>query len=450
MLEYFKSMMSNISGGYAELRFQQISRTTIIARNSKVDEIIKDSETGGALRFFSSTGVGFATFNNPDDLQKVIEKAKEASRLSRNPVKLKDAPAIKDSYEPSPETLIKNIPLEEKIDLIERYSKIVGSHEKISQVEIQYFEKDLVNYFFSNDGHEIVEHRPYLIMTMSVTATDGSIIQTRHKAWGGQKGFKLLKNREQEIEEMVKTAVDLLKAEPVSGGTYNVILDPAIAGTFIHEAFGHLSEADMIYKNPIMLEKMKIGKRFGKDLLNVVDDGTIEGEYGFYVYDDEGVKSTKTYLIKNGIFNSRLHSRETAELLNNELTGNARAVNYTFQPLVRMSITYIEPGNATFEEMLERVGNGLYVVGASGGETANEMFTFSAQFAYEIKNGKLGRLIRDVTLSGNVFETLMNIEMIGNDLEFQSGHCGKMFQMPLPVSTGAPHVMIKNIIVGGR
>lgn len=195
MLEYFKSIISNISGGYAELRFQQISRTTIIARNSKVDGIIKDSETGGALRFFSSTGVGFATFNNPDDLQKAIKKAKEASRLSRNPVKLKDAPAIKDSYEPPCETLVKNIPLEGKINLIERYSKIAGSHEKISQVEIQYLEKDLVNYFFSIDGHEIVDHRPYLLMVVSVTASDGSILQTRRKVWGGQKGFKLLKNR---------------------------------------------------------------------------------------------------------------------------------------------------------------------------------------------------------------------------------------------------------------
>ncbi len=448
MIEFFKSRVSRIGDGYVELRYQKAKRTVIILRNGKIDELMVSYDAGGAVRYFSGTGVGFSTFNKPEDVDKALERAGEASNLLKNPVKLKYAPPVKDTY--IPPSSKEDVPLDEAVDLVKHYAEIAMGHEKVAQVQIQFMEKKLENLFLSNDGHEIEEHRPYMLLVFYVTASEGNVYQTIHRIWGGQRGFQALKGHEEEIERAVKTAVDLLNADPVDGGIYDVILEPTMGGLFIHEAFGHLSEADSAYKNPVLLEKMKVGKRFGKDFLNVIDDGSMEGEYGFYAYDDEGVKSARTYIIKNGIFNSRLHSRETAEYLGCELTGNARAINYRFPPIVRMSTTYIAPGDSTFQEMLEKIGNGLYVVGAAGGETSLEMFTFSAMYAYEIKNGKLGKMLRDVRLSGNVFDTLMNIEMIGNDLKIEAGHCGKMSQMPLPVSGGAPHLLVRKMVVGGK
>jgi TldD protein len=132
-------------------------------------------------------------------------------------------------------------------------------------------------------------------------------------------------------------------------------------------------------------------------------------------------------------------------------TGNARAINYLFPPIVRMTNTFIESGGASFEEMLGEIEEGVYVRDWYGGMTSLEMFTFSAGEAYTIRNGKLAGLLRPVVLTGNVFVTLSNIDAIGNDLDMnQGGGCGKGGQFPLPVSNGSPHIRIRHCVIGGR
>jgi len=133
-----------------------------------------------------------------------------------------------------------------------------------------------------------------------------------------------------------------------------------------------------------------------------------------------------------------------------QVTGNARAVSYRFPPIVRMTNTYIEPGTTTFEEMIADIKEGVYARNWYGGTTSMEMFTFSAGEAYMIRNGKIAELIRPVVLTGNVFETLKNIDAIGNDLDMnEGGGCGKGGQSPLPVSNGSPHIRIHRCLVGG-
>jgi TldD protein len=171
---------------------------------------------------------------------------------------------------------------------------------------------------------------------------------------------------------------------------------------------------------------------------------------GSFKYDDEGTPATKTYLIKDGKLTGRLHSRETAAKMGEAATGNARAVSYRYPPIVRMTNTYIEPGTTTFEEMIADIKEGIYARNWYGGTTSMEMFTFSAGEAYMIRNGKIAELIRPVVLTGNVFETLKNIDAIGNDLDMnEGGGCGKGGQSPLPVSNGSPHIRIRHCLVGG-
>ncbi len=225
-----------------------------------------------------------------------------------------------------------------------------------------------------------------------------------------------------------------------------------MSGVFAHEAFGHLSESDFLFENPNLKKIMKIGRRFGSEDLNIIDDPTLPNLAGSYMFDDECIPSTKTYLIKKGKLSGRLHSRETAAAMNEEPTGNARALNCGFQPIVRMSNTFIDNGKHSFNQMLENTDNGIYAKGSLGGMTNTEMFTFSSEEAFLIKNGKITLPLRDVILSGNVFETLKNIDMIGNDLKLHGGlgGCGKGGQSPLPVSDGGPHVRIKDVIIGGK
>ncbi|HQG42951.1 MAG TPA: TldD/PmbA family protein, partial [Spirochaetota bacterium] len=193
-----------------------------------------------------------------------------------------------------------------------------------------------------------------------------------------------------------------------------------------------------------------IGRRFGPECLQVIDDGSLPYT-GYIPIDDEGIQPQKTYLIKDGILTGRLHSRETAKKMGEQPTGNARAISCGAHPIVRMTNTYIDNGTATADELFDRLGNGLYVAGALGGQTNLEMFTFTPAYAYEVKRGKKTRLLRDCMLSGNVFMTLMNIDSIADDCTMFGGlgGCGKQGQAPLPVSSGGPHLLIKNVLIGG-
>lgn len=197
---------------------------------------------------------------------------------------------------------------------------------------------------------------------------------------------------------------------------------------------------------------MKLGKKFGSPKLNVVDDGSIPDLLGSAKYDDEGVGTKKNYLIKDGILVGRLHSRETATKMGEEPTGNARALNYRFKPIVRMTNTYIENGDVPFKDLLSGIKKGIYAKDCYGGMTTFEMFTFSAGEGFMIKDGEIAEPVKDVVLSGNLFTTLLNIEGVGNDMKMieAGGGCGKAEQSPLPVSFGSPHLRIKKVVVGGR
>jgi TldD protein len=199
-----------------------------------------------------------------------------------------------------------------------------------------------------------------------------------------------------------------------------------------------------------MRAKMKIGSKLGNDILNIIDDPTMPNQLGFYKYDDEGVKTRPTQLMKNGILVGRLHSRRTAAAFEEPLSGHCVAEDYRYAPIIRMGNIFIEPDSYTFDELISKLGKGLYILDAGGGETSGENFTFGAQYGYLVKNGKLGEMIRDINISGNLYSTLENISAVGNDLELSKiGGCGKE-QMNIRSTNGAPHILINNVVIGGK
>ena len=219
---------------------------------------------------------------------------------------------------------------------------------------------------------------------------------------------------------------------------------------FTHEAFGHLSESDFVYQNPQAQRLMTLGRRFGPDMLTIADDGSIAGLRGSQRYDDEGTPTQRNDLIRDGILVGRLHSRETAAKMGEQPTGNARATGYRYPPIVRMTNTFIEPRDVSFEDMVGDIELGVYACDNVGGQTAMENFSFSAAYGYMIRNGKIAEMVRDVILSGNLFDTLANIEAIGSDFQWtQIGYCGKG-QGGLPVAEGAPHVRVRKVLIGGE
>jgi TldD protein len=384
-----------------------------------------------------------------------VKEACESARLvGTEESKFAEVEPVVDEIKASLAKDFRDISLSEKKSVIEEYNQIIlAYHDKIETSNVGYSDSFRKIWYANSAGTYLEDERPDVVVFASATAREGDNVQHGRESLNGSTGFQIVEGFQEKAETAAKRAVDLLSASPVTGSKYTVIIDPKLAGVFAHEAFGHLSESDFVYENERMKELMVLGKRFGSDILNIIDDGTIPGQLGTHRYDDEGVKTRKNYLIRDGILVGRLHSRETAAKMGEQPTGNARAIGYQHQPIVRMTNTYIDKGDATFEEMIKDVKTGLYALDCIGGQTSMEMFTFSAAYGYMIRDGKIAELVRDVVLTGNVFETLMNIDMLDNVVKWVPGGpggCGKGAQQGLRTGLGGPHVRTQNVVVGGR
>ncbi|MCX7918826.1 MAG: TldD/PmbA family protein [bacterium] len=452
MEKKLKQALTVATTEYIEIRVQRTSYTEVVYMGKELENIGESDVFGGNVRAFHNGGWGFVSFNSLDNLEHHVRLACHQAKLIGNQTsKLAPVKPQKAFISAQPKLDPRSIPLSEKQFLCERYNRQLLHYPQIQSTRILYADGYTRKYYFNSEQTEIEQEKLFAGMSISALAKDGNTVQRAYESLASETGYDSILGLEPMVEQIAERAIGLLSAKRVTSGVYTVVIDQKLAGVFIHEAFGHLSEADHIYDNPRMLAIMRIGTQFGVPELNVVDDATIPGIRGHYEFDDEGVPGQKNYLIKNGILVGRLHSRETAAKMNEPVSGNARAISYRFPPIVRMSCTYIEPSTYSFDKMISEVDYGLYVKGALGGNTNLEMFTFSSEEAYEIKQGKIGQRIRDVILSGNVFETLQNIDAIGNDLEIRGGlgGCGKQGQSPLPVSDGGPHIRIRNVVIGG-
>jgi len=436
---------------YIEIRLEDSSSSRIQYRGRDLEDIGQSTGSGGNVRALVNGGWGFISFNDPDDLKAKVALAVKQARLVGNEksVIARSNPIV-DIVELD---LVKDplaISLDDKKRLLDEYIDVIWSTSGIQTSTIGYGDSYKKVVFANSEGSYIEQSRVDVTARITAMARDGSDVQQSGISIGSKGDFSVVEGLHSQVKDCAERAVQMLAAPKVKGGQYTVVLDPILAGVFTHEAFGHLSESDFVYENDRMREIMVLGRKFGKPLLNIVDGGAVPGYRGSYKYDDEGIPSTKTYLIKEGVLVGRLHSRETAAKMGEQPTGNARAISYGHQPIVRMSNTYIEPGSTTFAEMISDIKEGVYAKNWYGGMTSMEMFTFSAGETYMIRNGKIAELLRPVVLSGNVFSTLENIDAIGTDLDMnEGGGCGKGGQSPLPVSNGSPHIKISNCLVGG-
>ena len=444
--------LKGYSADYIEVHLEESQASHITYRGRELESIDRTTAIGGNVRALVRGGWGFVSFNSLTELPGRVEQAvKQAQFVGNEESKLaKVEPAVDTVLAEVSQNPV-TISLTEKKRLLDEYNGIIWNTPRIQTSNINYGDGYKKSLFLNSLGSYIEQERTDITLRLVVIATEGNEVQQAGVSLGSSGDFSAIQGLHQQVEQLAQRAVKLLSAPQVTGGEYTVVLDPVLAGVFAHEAFGHLSESDFVYENEHLRQIMTLGKEFGSDELNIIDSAAIPHLRGSYKYDDEGVPATKTYLIKEGKLVGRLHSRETAAKMNEKPTGNARAINYRYPPIVRMTNTYIKPGTASFDDMIADINEGVYAKNWYGGTTSMEMFTFSAGEAYMIRNGKVAELLRPVVLTGNVFNTLKNIDAIGNDLEMnQGGGCGKGAQTPLPVTNGSPHIRIRHCLVGGR
>jgi TldD protein len=433
---------------FYDIRTMRGSRTRIVLDNGKLEEINQAPFQGAAVRALLGGAWGFVTTDSVTDLGEDVALAKSIARkidrhelltLARaTPGRSIVVPVKKDP---------KNISLEEKVALlreIEDAAKVKG----VSSTQAVYSEMDFTMHYSSSEGLDLEAKTTRMGFVISAVAHRNGLYQTDGEGRSGVGGLELF-DREDPIalaREVGETAVALLDAKAPKGGTYPVLLDQELAGVFVHEAVGHATEGDIILEGDSCLEG-KLGQKIGSELVTVKDDPSLMNN-GYYPFDDEGSLGQETVLVENGILKSYLNSRETSARLGG-VPRNARAEGLD-RPVVRMSNTYIANGDWKLEEILSELGDGVYLAGSRGGQvsTGEGVFQFNAKRGYLVENGERTQLLRDVSLSGKILETLLHVRAVGNDLKFNSGRCGKAGQL-VPVSDGSPHLLVAEATVGG-
>lgn len=438
---------------YLEIRVEQSESTGLSFRGKQLDSVDRSFSLGGGIRACHQGGWSFVTFNGLQELNVRIEEAiSQAKLVGKEETQLAPVEPIEDYVPEQIKRDPRQVSLKEKRELLEVYNEILLNFDpRIQTTMASIGDRFATKTFINSTGSCIVQERLDINGRFAAIAKgEDGIVRQGFESVHSRNDFDALVGIEERVKGAAERAVRQLEAKSVKGGQYTVILDPYLSGVFIHEAFGHLSEADFVYENPKMQELLTLGKPMGIKQLNVVDDATMENLPGSMKYDDEGVPGKRKYLIKDGVLTERLHSRETAGKMTEAPTGNARAIRANYPPIVRMTNTAIEPGDTPLEEMFKGIEEGVYAVRMLGGQTNGEMFTFAAAEGYMIRDGKIAEPVSDVTLSGNVFQTLQDIDAISSDTLYTNGGCGKGGQMPLPVSVGGPHIRIRNVVVGGR
>ncbi|MBI5209813.1 MAG: TldD/PmbA family protein [Elusimicrobia bacterium] len=453
MFDKLKGLLAGLDADYADARYEVKTATSLAFAGRELTTVGSNATDGFVVRVLAGGGMASVVFTKEADGRKAaataLANARLIGRAVKKPVALAPAEAVKDSFKPALKEDPRAVSIEEKLDLLRRYNDIPLAHEGVATTALGYGETVREKWFVSTEGGEIREELVTTRVLGEIIAKDGGLTQNVRVACGGSQGFQHVRGQEALIEERTRIALDLLKARPVQGGSHDCVLNCNLAGVFAHEAFGHFSEADIVETLPAMREKMRLGARLGSESLSITDDATRPDLLGFYRYDDEGVRVRKTKLLDRGVLVGRLHSRRTAAEFGEPLSGHMIAEDYRFAPIVRMGTIFIEPGEHSVSDLLERLGEGLYICDAKGGQTAGENFSFGAQYAYEVKGGKQGRMLRDINISGDLYRTMTDIAAVGKDVGFaKSGGCGKG-QTNIRSCHGAPHVLIKNLVVGG-
>jgi TldD protein len=439
---------------YLAIRLEESQATDILLRGHQLETLSESLSLGGQVRACYKGGWGFASFNHLEAIAQHIEDAISAAHLvGDDETLLAPVTPVQDRCTlPLSGTDPRQIPLAQKKNLCDRYADILRQVDpRIATISVRYGDSAQRILLATSEGTLIEQSWVDMEMRFAATARDGETVQTGRETIGSRQAFEDLLNLDAQVHQAAHRAVHSLALPPVKGNLYTVVIDPILTGLFVHEAFGHLSEADMAYENPDLLEVMSIGRRFAPPELQIFDGAVPAGHRGSYFYDDEGTPATTTQLIQDGVLVGRLHSRETAGKLNELSTGNARCLDYRYPPLVRMTNTWIERGTTPVSDLFAEISEGVYARNWLGGMTNGEMFTFTAGEAWMIRQGEIAEPVRDVTLSGNVFTTLADIEAIGDDFFWdESGGCGKGGQNGLAVGCGGPSLRIRNVIVGGE
>lgn len=443
-------------GDYADLFFEHTFSNNISLRDGEVNRASSNIDFGVGVRVISGDQTGYAYVENTEikDLLKAAQTAASiaSAPLKVNPIEIKET-HFNNYYKIQRSWL--DVSVADKKSFVQKLNdRIFELDARVIKASVSLNDSTSYILFFNSEGILTWDYRPMSIMYGSCTMDQEGRIENGYASRAYRKGFEFLNN--DLIETLAKEAVVqtslMFEAIKPKGGEMQVVMGAGSSGILLHEAIGHTFEADFNRKN-VSIFSDQLGKQICSANINVVDDGTIDNARGAINFDDEGVESQKTYIVKDGILESYLHDRISAKHYNVSPTGNGRRQSFRYAPLPRMRVTYMEEGNTSEADIIASVKQGVYVDNFTNGQVqigAGD-FTFFVKTGYLIENGKLTQPIKDINIIGNGPKALADITMVGNNLKIDEGAwtCGKDGQ-GVPVGQGLPSVLVSRLTVGGE
>ena len=435
---------------YGDVRFERSSSTSIFKNRSK-ESIRTSSSLGLCIRIFSNDRWYYLGFNELNEEKIMNETKKLVNKLGRR----KGNIYLQDPWKIDKEIKVKKNPddisIDEKLDEVRRIFKQLIEDEKIVNASASISHTRSETIFMNTEGSELRQVLPYFSFIITAIAKEGRRVEHDYFVLAKQGGYELFTslNEEEKIKEVVEGAKELLRAKIVKGGRYDVIVDPEVSGVIAHESFGHGCEADQVLRGRSYLAGL-LNKKIISELVSIHDNGSLKNERGYIVFDDEGIKSSDTLIVENGVLKNFMHDRQTAAFMSCEVTGNARAQDFSKKVFVRMTNTYIEPGDWELSELIQDTKQGFLLIKAETGmeDPLGGNLQVITHKAIEIKNGKLGGIYKGVGISGKVLEFLSNVDAVTKDFEVKGSGCGKGHEDYVPVSTGGPYMRVRKAIIG--
>jgi TldD protein len=441
-------------GDFADIFVEEKRSTGIGCEAGKIEKIQSGVDIGAGIRVISGESTAYAYTNDLSRegligaagiVSHAVQGGKKDVNLDLRTVK----PLVEFSFKERPE----EVSTDRKVELVELADRAARAVDvnRIKQVIVGYGDVVQKVTIANSAGGFVEDERIRTRLLVQAVAASGSVIQTGYEAVGSLCGFELFENYspEQVAQAAARRAVEMLGAKPAPAGKMPVVMAGEAGGTMVHEACGHGLEADLVQKS-LSVYAGKKGQVVASGEVTVIDDATIDSRYGSYSIDDEGVPARKVTLIEKGVLTDFMYDRLTAVSDGRQSNGHGRRESYQHKPIPRMGNTYIAPGKTDPEKIIKEVKNGLLVKKMGGGQvnTTTGDFVFDVAEGYLINEGQVGPMVRGATLTGNGPEVLRIVEMVGSDLGFTIGTCGKDGQ-GVPVSDAQPTMYIKQLIVGG-
>ncbi|WP_105175979.1 TldD/PmbA family protein [Clostridium cagae] len=442
-------------GDFAEIFEDDSVNNSISLIDGKVEDAIGGRNYGIGIRIFKGLKSVYAYTNN-NSLDSLLETAYRAALALGNANEKEKNIIINEKKIQTIHPIMfypKDVNYSKKIDILKlAYNSAKNYNSEISQVITSYGDKEQNILIANSDGLYIEDKRIRTRLGINAIASKGSENQTGFEGPGRHMGIEMFENIDPEYhgKEAARIGHTMLHAKNCPAGNMAVAIDNGFGGVIFHEACGHALEASSVAKGNSVFAN-KLGQQIASTKVTAIDDGTIANAWGSLNIDDEGNKTQKNILIENGILKGYMIDKLNGRRMNMKPTGSSRRQSYKYQPTSRMTNTYIANGKDNPEDIIKSISDGLYAKKLGGGSVnpVTGEFNFAVQEGYLVKNGIIKEPVRGASLIGKGSEVLMDIDMVGNNLELAQGMCGSS-SGSIPTNVGQPMIRVKKMTVGGR